>query len=334
MKKILVMLGPTATGKTDQALILAKRFNGELVSCDSRQVYVGLDIGTGKYPNGKWTIENGQLKKRQRFWEIDGVKIWMYDVCDPKIQYTVFDYVKDAEKIIEDIIKRDKLPIIVGGTGLYLKGLLEGFFNMTIPVDKEFRKVLEKLDKSKLQKRLQKISLAKWSSLNESDRQNPRRLIRAIELISSSLRGAKQRSNLDEKLPRPLGIHNDVFKLGLTALREVLYKKVDLRVLTRIGDGMIDEAIKLHNKGLTFESMRRFGLEYGCLADFLEDKIKSREELIKILQGKIHAYVRRQLTWFKKMEKIEWFDVSDKSFPIELEKKVSKWYYSKYAQKD
>src|SRR3989338_8125799 len=129
MKKLLVILGPTATGKTDLAINLAKKFNGELIACDSRQVYKGLDIGTGKYP-----AQYKKLKKGEGFWEIDGIKIWMYDKVFLNIQYTVFDYVKDAEIVIKDILDRGKLPIVVGGTGLYLRALSEELHNLSVPI--------------------------------------------------------------------------------------------------------------------------------------------------------------------------------------------------------
>src|SRR3989344_4156454 len=119
MNRVLVILGPTSTGKTDVALQLASKFHGEIVSCDSRQVYIGLDIGTGKMPSveARDKRQEARIIKKQKHWEVDGIKIWMYDVIDPSVQYSVYDYVRNAEKIIEDIITRDKLPIIVGGTG-------------------------------------------------------------------------------------------------------------------------------------------------------------------------------------------------------------------------
>ena len=152
-RQLLVILGPTATGKTDLALLLVKKFNGELVSCDSRQVYKGLDIGTGKYPGAK-------------------VKVWMYDVADPKRQYSVADYVKDANKVINQILAKKKLPIIVGGTGLYLKALLQGFPHLAIPVDRKLRVKLQKLSLEKLQNKLKNLSPQKWEKMNYSDRQN------------------------------------------------------------------------------------------------------------------------------------------------------------------
>ena len=169
-QKVLVILGPTATGKTDLALILANKFNGELVSCDSRQIYRGLDIGTGKYPNSKL-----QITKSKGFWEIEGIRVWMYDVISPKKQYTVADYVKNADRVIRDIGKRGKLPIVVGGSGLYLKALLEGLPNLAIPIDRNLRKELEILTLEQLQMRLKKLSPERWNLLNDSDRQNKRR---------------------------------------------------------------------------------------------------------------------------------------------------------------
>lgn len=291
MRKLLVILGPTATGKTDLALQLAKKFNGELVSCDSRQVYKGLDIGTGKYPSKK-----SKIKRQKNCWEIDGVNIWMYDVADPRKQYTVFNYVQDANKVIDEIQKRKKLPIIVGGSGLYLKAILEGLTNLSIPVNKRLRNSLSKLSLKQLQNKLQKILPKKWQDLNQSDRQNPRRLIRAIELVGLKPNFAK-------------ALSFDALKIGLTAPRDVLYKRADERVLARIKQGMIEETIKLHKKGLSFRRMRQLGLEYGVLADYLDGKIKDTNELIKIMQGKIHGYIRRQLTWFAKEKDVHWFNI-------------------------
>ncbi len=329
--KLLVILGPTSTGKTDLALQLASKFQGELVSVDSRQVYVGLDIGTGKLPvklridNGQWTI-----KKGKKFWEMNGVKVWMYDVVDPKKQYTVYDYVKDTGRVINDIWKREKLPIVVGGTGFYLKALLEGLPNLAIPVDKNLRKKLEKFSKEQLQKKLQQISPDKWGSLNESDRQNPRRLIRAIEIAV--------KTKADNEVDKNLTIVNflstanrdkpqkNILKIGLTTSREVLYQRIDERVMSRIDQGMIDEARRLHSSGLSLKRMRQLGLEYGILADYLENKIRNKEELIKLLQGKIHGYARRQITWFKKEKEVFWFDMTEEGFAEKIEKLVIKWY--------
>lgn len=325
--KILVILGPTATGKTDLALNLAKKFSGELVSCDSRQVYRGLDIGTGKLPSQK-----SKVKRQKYCWEIDGINIWMYDVVDASKQYSVVDYVKDAERAIKEIRGRGKLPIIVGGTGLYLKALLYGLPNLAIPIDKKLRKKLEKLSLNKLQEKLQELSQDRWQSLNESDKQNPRRLIRQIEISFTS----------EESLPFDfvqgervtirdgLSFKYDVLKIGLTASRNILYKRSDERVIARIKQGMINEAEGMQKRGLSLKRMKSLGLEYGVLADYLDGKIKNTNELIKIMQGKIHGFIRRQLTWFKKEKNVYWFDITEKNFPLDVEKTVTKWYYLDY----
>lgn len=316
MKKLLVILGPTATGKTDLGLYLAKKFNGELVACDSRQVYKGLDIGPGKLPKG-----NVRVVKGERYWEMDGVKVWMYDVADPQIRYTVADYVKEATRLMSDVTRRSKLPIIVGGTGLYLKALLEGLPNLTIPVDPKFRETLESLSKQALQQKLKELSLKRWEELNHSDRENPRRLLRAIELIIMyPYRKTTQMSDLKTQ-------NYDILKIGLTAPRPVIYKKVDSRVLARAKLGMVEEA-KVCRERLGLQRMRELGLEYGVLADYFEGKITTKEKLWKVMKNKIHAYVRRQETWFKKESNVHWFDVTEKEYLEKVEKRVFLWYYS------
>jgi tRNA dimethylallyltransferase len=327
VNKVLVILGPTATGKTDLALNLAKKFNGELVACDSRQVYTGLDLGTGKMPgNGQWKVR----KERMR-WEVSGINIWMYDVVSSKRQYTVAEYVKEAKLVIDDIHKRTKLPIIVGGTGLYLKALLEGIPALEIPIDKNLRRQLQKLTLVELQQKLQDLSIKKWNSMNNSDRQNPRRLLRAIELISMNPYSitSKQSLRYQRYLNKRQVTSNklDILKVGLTAPREELYKKVDLRVLTRLDQGMLEEAEGLKNEGLSLKRMKELGLEYGVMADYLEAKI-NKEELIKLMQFKIHGYVKRQLTWFKKEKDINWFDITAQNHENKIEKLVDRWYDS------
>lgn len=314
--QLLVILGPTATSKTDLALSLAKKFNGELISADSRQVYKGLDIGTGKIP-GKFK----NLKMENGRWIVNGILIYLYDVINPKKQYTVYDFVKDATDVINKISSENKLPIIVGGTGLYIRAFIDGLPNLGIPTDLALRKKLEKLSLAALQQRLQEISIKRWELMNISDRQNPRRLIRAIEIAS----GPKASSFKFKKF--------NILKIGLTTSRDVLYKRIDERVVKRINCGMIDEAKKLHEAGLSFKRMRQLGLEYGVLADFLEKRI-TKDELIKILQGKIHSFARHQLTWFKKEKVTDWFDITEKNYMNKVENLVAEWYHQANAAQD
>ena len=224
MKKLLIILGSTSTGKTDLALKLAKKFNGELISCDSRQVYVGLDIGTGKMPS-----KFRSLKMEKGRWLVDNISIYLYDVYDPKKQYNISKYITKAKKVIKQIEKQGKLPIIVGGTGLYLKGLLYGFSNLGIPLDKRLRKELDKLTLEELQKKLQKFSSEKWKTMNSSDRQNPRRLIRAIELNINKKKISTQIIKVKKY---------NILKIGLTTSREILYKRIDF-LTVKIIDGFI-----------------------------------------------------------------------------------------------
>lgn len=326
MKKILVILGPTATGKTQLGLSLAIKFNGELIACDSRQVYEGLDIGTGKLPDQEVLV-----KKGKGCWEINGTKIWMYDVVDLNIQYTVADFIKEASRIVDDISKRGKLPIIVGGTGLYLKALLEGLDTLKVPIDKKLRRELEKCTLPQLQSRLQRISPKRWEELNNSDRNNARRLLRAIELLSMNpYTGTKKNyQGLDKKF--------DVLKIGLTAPRPDLYRKADLRILDWFDKGIIKEVKKLILNGVDVDRFYTLGLEYALIADFIQGDIKSSEDLKIRMPGKLHGYIRRQETWFKKEKNVIWFDViKTKGVEMgrseieksEIEKFVRKWYDS------
>lgn len=318
MKKALVILGPTAIGKTDIALKLAKKFKGEIVSCDSRQVYKGLDIGTGKMPGADVGV-----KKASGHWIMDGINVWMYDVADPNKQYTVFEYIKDAGCAVKDISERGKLPIIVGGTGFYLKALLDGLSNLSIPTEPNLREELESLSLEDLQKRLQDASPEKWRGLNQSDRQNRRRLLRSIEIISMY-------PYVDES-NNIAGLSNcyEILKFGLTLPRQDLNKKIDLRVLSRLDQGMVKEAKELCKKGLSLLRMRELGLEYRVLADFLDGTIGSKEELVQVLKNKSHQYAKRQMTWFKREKDVFWVDVGKMGWDNRVEKQALDWYNSK-----
>lgn len=327
MRKVLVILGPTATGKTDVALQLARKFHGELVSCDSRQVYVGLDIGTGKEPGKSIKEQVLRVKKQKGYWEIDGTKIWLYDVADPREQYTVKDYVEQASQVVEDITQRGKLPIIVGGTGLYLKALLEGLPNLNIPVDEKLRRELQKLSLEELQEKLRSLSPAKWKKLNESDKKNPRRLLRSIEILSMYPHN-KTIKNLKLKIRHHSfgGKNYNILKLGLTAPRDTLNKRIPSRLISRVDQGLIQEAERLHKNGLTLERMKELGLEYGILAKLLAKEI-SKDQFISILSVKIYQYAKRQITWFKREKDTQWFDITEDNWNKKLEKLVTSWYH-------
>lgn len=316
-KKIVVLLGPTATGKTDLGIYLAKKYNGELVSCDSRQVYKNLDIGSGKLP-GKEVA----FKRHDEYWEIDGIKVWMYDLVEPTEQYDVFRYIKESSKILKDILIRDKLPIIVGGTGLYINALINGIIKTDTEFDLKLREELENKSLAEIVMLVKDLSVEYFNSLNNSEQNNKRRLIRKIEILRNPHPTKSDFNGLNEKY--------DLLICGLSTDRELLNTRIDQRVLKRVKLGLIEEGRMLYENGLSLKRMRAFGLEYGVLADFLE-KTLTVEEMVRVLQMKIHQYAKRQMTYFKRIKNVTWFDISHKDFTSKVEKLFIEWYHNPNA---
>lgn len=293
MNQLLFVVGPTATGKTSLALALAEKFNGELISADSRQVFKGLDIATGK--------------------DIPASQIHGYDLVEPNQDWNVTDFQKFANKTIKEIHERGKLPIIVGGTGLYVKSLLEPF-SPTAPPNPELRKKLEKLSVLELQENLQKLDRKKFGTMNHSDQRNPHRLIRAIEISSSSVKPKKVKSN-----------NFDSFVIGLKAPIEILEAQINARVQKRILQNPKAELEYLLSLDPDLSSSAATSLGYKDLQDFYQDHI-SKERLINLWTIKERQYAKRQLTWFKKQKNINWFDVSKSDYLDKVVDLVSNWY--------
>ncbi len=268
--KIIVVIGPTASGKSDLAVKIAKEKNGEIISADSRQVYKGLDIGTGK------------ITKR----EMRGVPHYLLDVANPKKTFTVADFKKLAEKEIENILSRGKIPIIAGGTGFYIDALVYDLDLPEVPPNKELRKKLEQKTIEQLFKELEKIDPERAV---EIDSKNKVRLIRAIEIAKTI-----------GKVPKikPKSKYN-IEWIYVDWPDEILKERIHTRLLKRIRGGMIKEAQDLHSKGLSYKRMEELGLEYRYVAKFLKGEI-SKEEMISELSTKIWQYAKRQRTWFKK----------------------------------
>jgi len=200
-QKLLVILGSTSTGKTDIALHLAKNLNGELVSADSRQVYKYLDIGTGKLPSSDVEVNKGE-----GFWEMDKVKVHLYDVEDPLSRFNLYQYILQAEQIIKKISDSGKLPILVGGTGLYIRGLLEGISDFGINEDADLRAELEELQIEEIKKRIDNLDSQILKKLNNSELNNKRRLIRLLEKLISPKDGMKSFPGIGQEF--------DVLKIG------------------------------------------------------------------------------------------------------------------------
>jgi len=276
--KVIVILGPTASGKSDLAVKLAKDFNGEVISADSRQVYKGLNIGTGK------------ITKR----EMQGVPHHLLNIADPKKQYTVVDFKRDAEKVITDILKKHKLPIICGGTGFYIKALVDNISLPEVPPNFALRKRLKSKSASELFLMLQELDPKRARNI---DAKNPIRLIRAIEI-------AKALGKVPQLKSKPQSKYN-FLQIGIKIPDQELKQRIHQRLLKRLESGMITEAKKLHVQGLSWKRMEELGLEYRYLAKFLQKEI-SRQELVDKLNSEIWQYAKRQKTWFKKDKRIEW----------------------------
>ncbi len=295
--KVVVILGPTSAGKTSLAVKLAHKFEGEIVSADSRQVYRGMDIGTGKdLSEFGFKDEKGNNIK---------IPYHLIDIVDPIDDFDVVSWNKKAKIAIDDIIKRGKIPIVVGGTGLYLQSLVDNYdFSETKP-DKKGREELEKKETGDLIAILKKLKPEIVDELDDNDRGNKRRLIRYIEIL---------KNNKDFSLKDSLKKENkyDFLLLGLTFPREVLNQRIHERLINRIEkEKMIDEVKSLHENGLSWNRMEAFGLEYKFVSRYLKGELLYME-LIEKLSIAIRQFAKRQMTWFRRWEKqgqkIYWID--------------------------
>ncbi len=293
LPKILIVCGPTAVGKSDLAVELALTFNGEIVSADSRQVYIGLNIGTGKI-----TLP-----------EMKGVPHHLIDITDPKKRFSVAEYVTQAEVVIQDMLKRGKLPIICGGTGFYIQALVDGALFPEVPPNETLREELESLTLQELTKRLKQLDPKRIKTFNADDSKNPRRLIRAIE-IATQLGSAPSLSELSVE-----PTYNPFF-IGLNVDTDTIKEKIHTRLLKRLDAGMIQEVEQLHAQDLSYERMDELGLEYRYVARLLQKQL-TMEEMIVRLNMEIWHYAKRQMTWFKRNKRIQWFAPTDTEKIIE-----------------
>ncbi len=289
--KIIVILGPTASGKTSFGVKLAKKFNGEIVSADSRQVYKGMDIGTGK------DLDEYKIKNRGK---VIKIPYHLIDVVSPRTEFNLAKYKKLAMHAIDDILKRKKLPIIVGGTGLYLEAIVENYDLSQAKPDKKLRASLEKLDVDELLKRLSALNNKFAKKLNSSDRNNKRRLIRYIEILKQDKKNIPLKSH-----PK----YNSLL-IGITWPREILRKRIYKRLIERIEkENMIEEVSFLHQQGITWKRLISFGLEYKYISLYLKGEL-TRNEMIEKLYRAICQFAKRQETWFRRWErkgaKIHW----------------------------
>jgi len=276
-KKLLVIVGPNASGKSDLAVKLAKKFNGEVVSADSRQVYKGMDIGTGK------------ITKE----EMQGIPHYLLDVASPKRKFSVAQYQKKTIEAIKKIQRKGKLPILCGGTGFYVQAVVDGLVFPKVKPDWKLRKTLEQKSAKELYEYLKKLDPERAKTI---EKDNKRRLVRAIEIV---LKTGKPVPKLKkQKL-------FDVLMIGIKRDKEELKERIRKRLLKRLKQGMIEEVKKLKESGLSWKRLEEFGLEYRWIARYLQGKI-GYQEMIEKLQKDIEDFAKRQLTWFKRDKRIHW----------------------------
>jgi tRNA dimethylallyltransferase len=300
-KKLLVICGPTATGKTSLGTALARKLKGEIVSADSRQVYKGMDIGTGK----EWG---------------KGVKIWGYDLVDPGREFSVAQFLKFALHTISDIQKRKKLPILVGGTGLYIKAVTDGIPTVSIPRNNDLREKLENKSADELYESLSNIDSVKAASLNFSDKKNPRRLIRAIEIVQWKLSHGREIPINSKK-----HIADSILFIGLSAPKSLIDKRIEDRVENRIKEGIKREIRALLKKGVGWDDQSMMSLGYRQWRDYFEGVI-DEGGVKREWEREEKKYAKRQMVWWARDKRIKWFDISSGKYPKNVEKLAEKWY--------
>jgi len=275
MIKCIVVLGPTATGKTKLGVQLADKFNGEIVSADSRQVYKGMDIGTGK------DLKDFLVNNKQ-------IPYHLIDIIEPTQTYHLYNYIKDAKFAITNIHKQQKLPIIVGGTALYINALLNNYQMPGGEPNYQLREKLQKLPKEQLLQKLKKIDSQLYERTDKTQKQ---RIIRAIEVAQTN-NTSKQPSQLKLK---PLII-------APYYPRKEVHNRIEQRLKQRLNEGMIEEVKSLQQNGVSWEKLQMFGLEYRYIAQYLQQKL-THEQMYEQLFCHIRRFCKAQDIWFRKMER-------------------------------
>lgn len=313
MQKLLVITGPTGTGKTDRALILAKKYNGELVNADSRQVYIGMDIGTGKEVKSQRSKGKNVIQKSKGKWVVDDIPIYLYDIIKPDKKFSLADYQQLALKKIKEIHSRGKLPILVGGTGLYVQAVTEGLKIPKVPPNQELRKSLESKEIDLLLSELEKIDGVTYEKI---DKNNKRRVVRALEVYHQTGQPFSQ-------LRKKYQVNFDILKIGLTTERNYLYEKVDRRIESWFHNGFVKEVKGLINKySPELPSMSSIG--YRQTVMFIQGKLNLNSAKLR-MKFSTHGYIRRQLTWFKRDKSIYWFDINISNLQNEVNTLVKNW---------
>ena len=278
MEKLIVIAGTNASGKSGLGVELALRYGGEIVSADSRQVFRGLDLGSGK-------IAPEEMK---------GVPHHLIDVCDPGDFFSMHDFQRLAYGAIDGIIARGRLPFLVGGTGLYVACVTEGYVMSDNPPDLEYRAYLETFETPELFK-----MLVKAVPDTDVEPKNRNRVMRLLEKLHAG----------DDHVPHSQPRY-ECLKLGVTWDRETLKKRIDERLQRRLDAGMIDEVRGLIDRGVSVGFLKKLGLEYRYITQYLIGEIPSEAEMVELLATAIKQFAKRQMTWFRRDKGITWLDMT------------------------
>ena len=326
--KLIVILGPTASGKSQLGIEVARLVAGEIICADSRTLYRGMNIGTAKPVGGKTpaaVVTQADVEEQgihaaatlgikdlfhEKPYVVDGVPHWGIDILDPDEDFTAADFKAYAEQKIEDMVKRGKVPILLGGTGLYISAVVDNLSFTEGGEDKELRKELEELSAAALEERLKNIDAEAFETI---DLANRRRVIRAIEIIETTGKPLREQQTKGEE-------QYDVLMIGLNVDREVLHERIDERVDRMIAEGLVDEVRGLKETyGCEVNAMT--GIGYRQICAFLDGYMKLRDA-IDVVKRETRQYAKRQMTWFKRDERIVW--VHDPEMAVDI---VKKWIF-------
>lgn len=287
---MITILGPTACGKTSLAAALAYEMHAEIISADSRQVYRGMDIGTGK-DLGDYVVRGRQIPYH------------LIDIAEPGTKYNLFCYQQDFSEALADITGRGIRPILCGGTGLYIEAVLKGYALSTVPQNPDLRQTLQNESLEQLTERLVELKRRNGSVMhNTTDVDSCQRAIRAIEIETYNLEHAAERREMT-----PV----DSVIIGLDIPREVRREKITARLKQRLAEGMVDEIRTLLDRGIPADDIIYYGLEYKYVTEYAIGRL-TYEEMFRQLEIAIHQFAKRQMTWFRGMERrglvIHWID--------------------------
>ena len=289
-QKVIVICGPTASGKTALSIELAKKINGEIVSCDSMQIYKDMNIGTAKP-----TIE-----------EMQGIKHYLIDIIEPNQRYSVADYKKDAKQAIKEILNKNKIPIVVGGTGLYIDSLIYEIDYQQIEFDEKYRNYLEKkVEEDGLDSLYEQAKKIDPTAIEKISKTDKKRILRILEIYKAT---GKNKTEQEEQ-SRKKEIEYDYYVYAISWDRQTLYDRINKRVDLMIEQGLIEEVQNIVKKYKTFPTAMQ-GLGYKEVVQYLNKEI-TKDEMVEKIKQETRRYAKRQLTWFRKNKQTIWLDAKN-----------------------